>query len=338
VLASEILRPAQRTRLRETGVVAIGRNEGERLRRCLDALPKDFLGHVVYVDSGSNDDSVAEARRRGFDVLELDMSIPFTAARARNAGLRRLREQAPGLRFVQLVDGDCALQPGWLETALDELESDRSLALVCGRRREVHAHASIYNRLCDIEWDTPLGEAEGCGGDALARLAPLLEVGGYDEGLICGEEPELCARLRARGWRIRRIAHEMTLHDAAMTRFVQWWKRSVRTGHGYAEFSARRLTLWRRRLWSILAWALVLPMVALGSSPFTRGLGLALLLAYPALWLRIVGRRRARGARFGDAALYASFCILGKFPELAGTFKYWWNSGLGRRTRLIEYK
>lgn len=320
---------------REVGVVAIGRNEGERLRRCLDALPGGMA--VVYVDSASTDDSVDQARRRGVEVVELDVSTPFTAARARNAGLRRLADRRPDLRFVQVIDGDCALVPGWLEAALDEMERDPRLAVVCGRRRELFPEASIYNRLCDIEWDTPVGEAMSCGGDALIRLRALAEVGGYDDALIAGEEPELCARMRGRGWRISRIDREMTRHDAAMTRFGQWWRRSMRSGHGFAQVNASHPDLYRRELRSSMVWGAVLPALALVSAPWTGGLGLALLLAYPAQWGRIALRYRARSSP-GDAALYATSCVLGKLPEAAGASRYWWGRWRGRRSGLIEYK
>lgn len=68
--------------------VAIGRNEGARLVACLESMV-GRVDPIIYVDSGSTDNSVAEARARGAEVVELDMSIPFTAARARNAGAAR---------------------------------------------------------------------------------------------------------------------------------------------------------------------------------------------------------------------------------------------------------
>jgi GT2 family glycosyltransferase len=323
--------------LRDVGVVAIGRNEGERLRRCFDSLPAG-LGGVVYVDSASTDDSVEQANRRGVEVVALDMSLRFTAARARNAGLRRLCERLPKLAFVQFIDGDCALAPRWLEAAVREMEDDTHLAVVCGRRRERFPETSIYNRLCDMEWNTPVGETEACGGDMLARMEALLAVKGYDECLIAGEEPELCARLRARGWRIRRIGEDMTVHDAAMARFYQWWRRTARSGHAYAELNAMHPGVWRREMRSILGWGLVLPAAAFLSASFTDGLGLALLAGYPALWLRILRGRHAYGDTARDAALYASFCVLGKVPQLTGIAIYWWNRGRGRRSHLIEYK
>src|SRR5690349_8029988 len=153
----------------KVGLVAIGRNEGERLKRCLrSARPQ--VKELVYVDSGSSDDSVAFARSLGVHVVELDTSIPFTAARARNEGARRLREVMPDVQFVQFVDGDCELDAAWIARALAEFSERPRAAVVCGRRRERFPEASVYNRLCDIEWATPVGQAAACGGDFLARL------------------------------------------------------------------------------------------------------------------------------------------------------------------------
>ena len=94
------------------GAVAIGKNEGERLRICLQSLAKQ-VSRLVYVDSGSSDGSVELARSVEAVVVELDPRIPFTAARARNAGVERLTEIAPGHQ----VACHFALQPG--ETLLE---------------------------------------------------------------------------------------------------------------------------------------------------------------------------------------------------------------------------
>ena len=59
---------------------------------------------IVYVDSGSTDGSVAWAKAQGVDVVELDLKLGFTAARARNAGFARLGELASQLEYVQFVD------------------------------------------------------------------------------------------------------------------------------------------------------------------------------------------------------------------------------------------
>jgi GT2 family glycosyltransferase len=337
--ADESLRAEVASRL---GVVAIGRNEGERLRRCLESVVGLAQG-VVYVDSGSTDGSIAMARAMGIAVVELDMAIPFTAARARNAGFKQLEEVDPAVEFVQFVDGDCELFPDWLEHAAHAFHEDEHLGVAFGRLCERHPEASLYNRLCHLEWDTPIGEAKACGGNAMMRAAAFRQAGGFDPSLIAGEEPELCLRLRREGWRIVRLDADMALHDAAMTRFGQWWKRSVRAGFAYAEGYARHgraAEQYRaRETRSNWFWGLIAPAVALSLAPFTRGVSLALLAAvYFILFVRIILSQRRRGFSLGDAALYALFCVLGKFPQALGQLKCGLGSLMGRSGRLIEYK
>jgi glycosyltransferase involved in cell wall biosynthesis len=323
------------------GAVAIGRNEGERLRRCLESLTPAERP-TVYVDSGSTDNSRELARSLGADVVALDLSIPFTAARARNAGLDRLLELAPAIEYVQFVDGDCEVDPGWWEIACKELDQSRETVVVCGRRRERFLEASVYNRLCDLEWDTPVGEALACGGDALMRVSAVKAVGGYRPDLIAGEEPELCVRLRANGGRVVRIAAEMTRHDAAMTRFGQWWKRNVRAGHAFAEVSRLHAKspfgIWRRETRSNWFWGLVVPVLAIVPAPLTWGMSLALLLGYPILFWKIRKSRRRAGDDASTARQFAFSCVLSKFPQVIGQMMYWRNRLVGRRGRLIEYK
>lgn len=323
--------------LRRVGVVIIGRNEGLRLQRCFDTLPAG-LRQVVYVDSGSSDGSVEQARRRGVDVVALDMSTPFTAARARNAGFRRLLELQPGIEFVQFVDGDCELLPGWLARARAALASQPDVAVACGHLRERFRNASVYNRLCDLEWDGPVGDVFACGGNAMMRAGALRAVGGFAERLVGGEEPELCVRLRSQGHRVVRLAADMALHDAAMMRFGQWSKRAVRNGYATAELAGIHPAVFRRETLSMLGWGLLWPAIACGTALATGGLGLLLLAAYPALWLSILVRRRARGTALADAALYATSCVLAKFAGVLGFAKFRWNKARGRRATLFEYK
>jgi GT2 family glycosyltransferase len=326
---------------KKIGVVAIGRNEGERLRRCLESVV-GRVASIVYVDSGSSDESVARAQSLGVEVVELDLTLPFTAARARNAGVERLVTLNDDIEYVQFVDGDCEIVEGWLDAALQVLEAQADVAIACGRRRERHPEASDFNRLCDMEWNTPVGEAQSCGGDALIRLRTFLQVGGYDSTVIAGEEPEMCVRMRRRGWRIMRIDREMTLHDAQMFRLSQWWKRMVRSGHAYAEGRAlhgRSPERFRvREVRSIIEWAVLLPITALVLAWWSWGLSLLLFLGYVALWYRVRSRRIDRGDTKRDASLYASSCVIGKFPQLLGVLQYWCNRALGRRSGIIEYK
>lgn len=322
------------------GLVLIGRNEGERLRRCIESA----LGHaqvLIYVDSGSGDGSVALARSLGVEVIELDRSVKFTAARARNAGFNRMLTMAPNIPFVQFMDGDCELNPCWLQQAVDRLNERPELAIVCGRRRERFPDASVYNRLVDLEWNSPIGDARECGGDFMIRTEHFQAVGGFNEKLIAGEEPELCFRLRKMGWKIERMDAGMTLHDAAIMRFSQWWQRERRAGYVAAEGAAmhgqsseRYRVKMARSNW---IWGLIIPVLAIAPAWPTRGWSLLILLLFPLQFLRIRSRFRS-GERPGDETLYAFYALLGKVPQMLGGAKFWWAHLRGRQTRLIEYK
>lgn len=333
------------------GVVVIGRNEGERLKRCLRSLLAQGAGPIVYVDSGSSDGSVEFARSLGVDVVNLDTSIPFTMARGRNAGFAELQRKYPTLRWVQFVDGDCEVRAGWIARARDTLVARPDVAAVCGRRRERHPEASIYNRLADMEWNAPLGEVEECGGDVMFRTPVFIEVGGFNPRMIAGEEPELCVRVREAGHKVLRIDAEMTLHDAAMLRFSQWWTRAVRGGHSYAEGMAMhgmgetRHNV--RRTLSSLAYGVVLPGLYCGALLYAVtgiGFGPAVLVSVlvPAAFTRAAWGAYRERRRHGDprrhALLYAGFCMLGKLPESIGIFTYWSNRLRGRYSGLMEYK
>ncbi len=314
------------------GVIIIGRNEGDRLIRCLASV-RDQADQIVYVDSGSTDGSLKAATKSGAQVIKLDQTQNFTAARARNAGLTHLAKQNPAPKYVQFIDGDCELQSGWITTAQIFLDENPKAAVACGRRRERFPDASIYNRLIDREWDTPIGQARSCGGDALMRLSSLQDVGGFNPLLIAGEEPELCVRLRAAGWSIWRLDAEMTLHDAALTKFSQWWNRNRRAGHAFAEGAAlhgkppERHGVRNAR--SALIWGAALPIISLLGvlvSPWS----LFLLLSWPSQVFRL-------GLRDHDWAR-AFFVTLGKIPEAQGVLSYLWGRGRGTQANLIEYK
>ncbi len=332
----------------DVGVVVIGRNEGERLKRCLRSLVNDCR-LMVYVDSGSTDGSGDFARSLGVDVVDLDLSLPFTMARGRNAGFQRLCERNSDIQFVQFVDGDCEIVPGWLSAGVSSMAQNSDVVAVCGRLREKFPEATRFNQLCDLEWEQPEGFSRSCGGIAMYRMKPFRDCRGFDESLIAGEEGELCFRLRSKGWKILRLASEMGIHDAAITTWTQWFKRVVRGGHAYAEGaflhgnSPERYN--RRQTRSALFWGLVVPCLSLL-------IGLLGLLVKPALlallFLPVAGslivlgriycsyRRRGRSPRL--SMMGACFCLLAKFPEAIGVLKFRLNQLTGKRSRLIEYK
>lgn len=332
---------------KRVGVVAIGRNEGKRLERCLQSLLARDLA-VVYVDSDSSDGSPEYAESLGVHVVRLDPSRAFTAARARNEGFEALDAAHPDLEFVFFVDGDCEVVDGYLEQAVAIMDSRRDVAVACGRRLERFPEATLYNRLADMEWNTHIGEADACGGDALFRSIVFRDEGGYDASLISGEEPELCLRLRRRGFKILRIDCDMTLHDAAMTRFGQWWNRALRTGYAAIErilmHGVRENPVHLKRVRSSLFWTLGWPAFVVALSQ-TGVLGLSALgwfAMYPlgllALLLKVARYRLRRGDRLRHALLYGLFCVLGKLPELVGMLQCMRSRARGEEAQWIEYK
>ena len=319
------------------GIVAIGRNEGERLVRCLASI-KGFTTNIVYVDSGSKDDSVLVARRDHASVVILDPTKPFSAARARNEGFAAVRELAPSLEFVQFIDGDCTIDPGWIEFAISRITQQSDVAVICGRRRERYPAASVYNQLCDLEWNTPVGETRACGGDMLVRVAAFEEVEGFRPHLIAGEEPELCVRLRERGWKIWRLDADMTLHDASMTRFTQWWARTVRCGHAFAEVSTLHRNspqgIWKRETVRAVLWGGLIPAAICIGTIFYPITALGWLLYI----IQIVRVAFARGVGSLSSWLFAFFVTIAKPAEFLGIVKFLKQRLFPRAISLIEYK
>lgn len=321
-------------------VVVIGRNEGERLVRCLESIqsvdyPAKCL-ELIYVDSGSTDESCNKAESLGAKVISIQPQRPCAAA-GRNAGFR-----AATFDLIHFLDGDTILDRAWLRKAVAPL-SDPSVACVFGRRDEMSPDATVYNFWAHHDWYTPPGDADSCAGDALFRREVLERAKGYDESLIAGEEPDLCYRIRTQQkMRILSVDEPMTLHDMNMTRFGQYWRRCIRTGHAYAEVGGRNagMNVWRMQRWKSLAHAMALP-VAIGCS-------LALVSSWPGMvWLVLVSasilrnarRQSARVGSFGGAMLYALHHYIAKYPISIGVCTYWLRSfRKSGPTPLIEYR
>ncbi len=319
-------------------VVVIGRNEGERLRRCLASVVH-LVDLVVYVDSGSTDQSIEVAQGLGVVAVPLDMSVPFTAARARNVGFAAALKIDPDIELVQFLDGDTEVAQTWMGKAAAFMAEHPDAAAVFGRRRERHPEASIYNQLCDVEWSVPPGTSKYCGGDVMLRRSAFEGVKGYTDNLIAGEEPDLCVRLRGKQWTIHCIDAEMTLHDASMLEFSQWWRRTTRSGYAFAQgahmHGAAPERHWVRETWRIWIWGLLLPLAAALLAVAVHPALIGLLAIYPLQIVRVYfkyqGPPNVRWIR-------AFFYTLARFPEMVGLVRFHALRLLGRQAKIIEYK
>jgi len=326
-------------------IVVIGRNEGSRLVRCFQSIQgiqaSGTKVETIYVDSGSTDGSPEVAESFGARVIVLKTDRP-TAALGRDTGWRNASSD-----FVLFLDGDTILDPDFPSRALEIITADSKLAAVWGHLREIHPEASIYNRILDLDWIYPVGEVDLCGGNVLMRRHALELAGGYDVTLIAGEEPELCCRIRAHGYRIANIDFPMVGHDLAMTRFRQYWKRSIRTGYAYAEVS-RRYRHTENPFWGSerinnlkrgIFWAFS-PIVAMIASVLLQSvlpmilwcalfIGLSLRSSLSARW-----KSRDALALF----LYGMHSHFQQIPICVGQLQYERSQRQGKRKSLIEYK
>ncbi len=327
--------------VRDLGFVVIGRNEGERLGVCLGSIGCN-PSRLVYVDSGSTDRSVHHARQFGATVVELDSSVPFTAARARNAGVERLLDGRPPPTFVQFLDGDTEVEPGWIGTALSRLCSDQTVVAVCGRIRERYPERSIFNASCDIDWDSPAaGVVKACAGNVMMRIGAFRAVGGFDAALIAGEEPELCKRLRAAGGTILTLDHDMVVHDVDLMTYAQWWKRCMRSGYAMTLLAHRQALETGWRAWRTpvksATWAVGLPLVTAVGMTLHPIAGMALVL-YPVRVARLYVQQRRRRRSRRTALAYALLNTASKVAELVGSIRYGWDTLTGSPARIIEHK
>lgn len=319
------------------GAVVIGRNEGQRLINCLASL-KGEADRFVYVDSGSTDGSVEAARAAGAEIVILDTSEPFTAARARNAGLEALARADAPPQYVQFVDGDCTLEPGWLTHAAKALDENSDIGIITGWRAEIHPEASVYNAICDFEWHRPAGDIDACGGDMMVRRTLFEDLGGFNPKVIAAEDDEFCNRVRKTGFRVHRLPIPMTHHDAAMLHFSQWWQRAIRSGHGFAQVGdlhPEHFINERRRVWLFGA---ILPFLGIVGAVLFPWLFVLVLLAYIASYVRTVEGLRKAGLSLTEAMHHAVLLFLSKFPNLVGAMRYWKRKRRGWDMEIIEYK
>jgi glycosyltransferase involved in cell wall biosynthesis len=326
----------------DRGVVIIGRNEGSRLIRSLESLTPQSNA-IVYVDSGSTDDSVSQAGARRVHVVQMDLSKPFTASRARNAGFEALMEKWPHVSKVQFVDGDCQILPGWLADASAALDAEPNRVAVCGWGREIHPEHSIYNRICQVEWRMgSAGEVAAFGGLVMIRADAFKAVDGFDADVVAAEDDELAFRLRANGGTIFKLDRDCFAHDANILRFSQWWRRAQRGGYAYAQVSSMHGSgpekkfvkeVQRTKLWGIVA-----PALAIAAAPFTRGLSLGVFARYPIAMARAAQTARRRGNTWPDSVAWGVSCGLAVFPQAVGARQFARNQRLGQTHQMIEYK
>lgn len=311
-------------------VVVIGRNEGKQLIDCLRSVqaitPLSGDTELIYVDSASTDDSIAQAQELGVNVIALPPNLASAAA-ARNAGYKAAKGE-----FVLFLDGDMTLTPTFCLEALKQFQNPK-IAVVCGHLREKPPLSSIYDKVLDLDWISPAGFVSACGGGAIIRKNVLEEVGGYDTTLIAGEEPELCLRIREKGYLVFRLDMLMTYHKLGMTSLSQYCRRAFRTGYAYAQVSRRYKDksdpIWRwNSIHNLIKGTLLvaaLPICLFAYVMFNTTVPfLLVVVVFFLLVIRSAIRIHKQSHQWTTSLFYGLHAHLQHLPMFAGQLSYFW--------------
>lgn len=308
--------------------VVIGRDEaahlGASVRSLADqGIPRSQM-EVIYVDSGSVDGSPEIAQRFGADRIVLLARSEASAAKARNQGARLARAE-----FIQFVDGDTTLEAGWTAHGLGVLRPAPRLAGIAGALKESMPDRNLYHRVLDLDWPSSTGPVPFVGGNAMYRRSALLDVGGFDECLGLGEEPELGVRLRERGWTLRQLSRPMARHDVDISRFAdylgQMYGNGVACGRVVRATGGLHRGFWRDRFLGLMAWAATLflvPLLALLAALQSPALGAIVGSAYFVGLVVLIGSKACafvqRGLPLSAALAYALHTYFSKLPRALG--------------------
>jgi GT2 family glycosyltransferase len=303
--------------------VVIGRNTARTLRSCLQSLKQERSGYIkeiTYVDGGSKDESIAFAKAiEGIKIIEHTVEKP-TPGKQRNAGWK-----SAGTEWIHFFDGDTTVDKNWISEAVKNIDS--KTAAIFGWRKEVYPRKNYFHFIADLEWTEPKSEATFFGGDVLIRKTVLEETGGYDESLTAGEDPELSARIRSKGWKIKGVDTLMCYHDINMAHFRQYFARSARSGYAYAEVGMKMLKA-SKKTWffktvkisvkAVLFFSLVIYAIFSGHL-------IGMLLAFGVLFsplTKTLSFKEKFNISFKEALAYGFHCSIIAIPHFFGITAY----------------
>ena len=299
--------------------VIIGYNEGENLQKCLASVQSVHTGklsaEIIYVDGGSQDDSIEVAKAAGIDRI-IGGGLRRSAAENRNLGYKN----ASG-RFIQFIDGDMVINSNWPKHAAAFLTSHEQTAAVCGKIREMNP--SAFYQALQIDWSEEEGEVDSCGGSAMWRREVLEAAGGFPETVAYGEEPYLCWHVRNNlRLKINYLDNPMVDHDLNYSGFLDYWRRNVRCGKTYAEIAhlcyGTPDQLWLGESISNLVWGTVLLFVVLFLLTAPLFLKVWMAIGLCALLLRKVIQMRTQGKAISVSLGYAVHVYVSKLPLALG--------------------
>ena len=177
---------------------------------------------TLVIDSSSSDATPALARQAGLSVMSIDK------ARFNHGGTRQYAvEQLADFDSIIFLTQDALLHtPDALKTIIQALHAQPDIGAVYGRQlphhgaKPIEAHARLFNypaqsalRSVDDRARYGIKTAFFSNSFAAYRRSALQAIGGFDRGLILGEDTVAASRMLLAGWRIAYCAEAQVRHS-----------------------------------------------------------------------------------------------------------------------------
>jgi GT2 family glycosyltransferase len=239
-------------------------NEEAKIAACIESVLKatrEVPGRceVILADSVSSDRTVAIAQAYPVRIVQLRDANQ----RGCGAGVQLGYQHASG-QFVFLLDGDMQVHDRFVPVALAALQADPGLAGVAGLLIDVAVRNAFDHQRVSEEVSGVARDERWLNGGGLYRRSAIEQAGGYaaDLNLKGWEEAELGMRLRAAGWRLRRIAVLAVRHDGHLAGTGQMLRRLWVNGRAFASGVLLRQA-WGRPWWRDALRLLAEPLLAI---------------------------------------------------------------------------
>jgi len=253
-------------------VVIPNYNGAERLKRLLPQVRASIVPtHVIVVDDGSSDDSVAEAQGAGAEVIALERNLGF--AGAVNAGITAARPKAS---WIAILNNDVSIEPDFfvrltagVETgvsfAAPKLLSTKSPNLMDGAFDLPSRAGAAYRAGSGISSEHPaFSRARDilCAPmtAALFRRELFERIGLLDETFGSYlEDVDFGIRCALAGYQGRYVPDAVAYHEGSATTGGSWSAYSTRQISKNQVLLARKYpcglwpALWGQLLWGVLA-------------------------------------------------------------------------------------
>jgi glycosyltransferase involved in cell wall biosynthesis len=200
-------------RMCNVSIIVIGRNEAQRIERCLRSvfasMPSREDCEVIYVDSASEDETVAIASRFPIRILQLRQSWKLSPSAGRYIGYQHARG-----KYLLFVDGDSLLYKRWLVRACEFLGENPACGGVGGIMHQAYLSRSgnciaVAKNYFSQSPEEPVRAAVSLSGIAMYRRDAMEKAGTFNPFLTTGEECELALRIQDAGYSLARIFEPM---------------------------------------------------------------------------------------------------------------------------------